>query len=72
MKGGRWWLWTNVVLTAGWSVMLVVCLLPVGPGPRLANSLTYLVAISHAALVMAGLAVLAGARAERAANGSEA
>jgi hypothetical protein len=62
----RVWLWTNIALAVGWSVMLVICLTPLGR--PLANSLTYLTAISHAALVLACVAAVAGARAERAAE----
>lgn len=65
----RVWLWTNIALCVGWAVMLVVCVVPFGPGRDLASSLIYLTAISHAALVLACLAAIAGARAERAADG---
>lgn len=59
------WLRFNEGLVVLFTVQTVFCLTP-GPGQDLASSLIYLTAISHLALVLACLAAVAGARAERA------
>lgn len=59
------WLRLNQALLVPTIGMTVFCITP-GPGQSLGRDLVYLTAISHLALVLAIMAAIAGARAERA------